>query len=425
MKQKIEYLKNNFINISKKGFIHLLSANLLIQIFAFASQLLVASIINPDDIGRIKIIQTYLSIFSIIAGMGFNVSTLKLCSENRTKQERNSLFHSAMIFTLSSTILLYLVILGLNFFHIFSSDKMIQWLLPLGLFPVISNSLFMVYVSYFQATKQIKLISKLTISNKIISLIAIILLTFWFGIKGYYIAYNLSFILMLIVCFKIFRFTFQERQSSIVLNENLKTHWRYARPSIFANLLSELSAYIDIILINFFVKDMTQIGYYSFALTLTIVLRLFPGTVQQISSPFFSTLSTNKNSFLSAFEKYNKILFLGVLITFILINLLSYPAIHWIFEGKYDQSVPLFIILSIGWSFRQLVQLQSAAIFGLGKIHYNAYISLFTFIFNILLYPLALLYYGLIGITYATIPSGITFWLLSRYFYHKAKTEIL
>ena len=141
MKQKIEYLKNNFINISKKGFIHLLSANLLIQIFAFASQLLVASIINPDDIGRIKIIQTYLSIFSIIAGMGFNVSTLKLCSENRTKQERNSLFHSAMIFTLSSTILLYLVILGLNFFHIFSSDKMIQWLLPLGLFPVISNSL--------------------------------------------------------------------------------------------------------------------------------------------------------------------------------------------------------------------------------------------------------------------------------------------
>ena len=170
---------------------------------------------------------------------------------------------------------------------------------------------------------------------------------------------------------------------------------------------------------------MTQIGYYSFALTLTIVLRLFPGTVQQISSPFFSTLSTNKNSFLSAFEKYNKILFLGVLITFILINLLSYPAIHWIFEGKYDQSVPLFIILSIGWSFRQLVQLQSAAIFGLGKIHYNAYISLFTFIFNILLYPLALLYYGLIGITYATIPSGITFWLLSRYFYHKAKTEIL
>ncbi len=425
MKQIIQFIINNFRNISKKGFFHLLSANLLIQIFAFASQLFVAGVLNPDDIGRIKIIQTYLSIFSIIAGLGFNVSTLKLCSENRTEEERKPLFKSALIFTLLSTVFLYLVIIGLNLFHIFSTDKLIQWLIPLGLFPVIINSLFMVYVSYFQATKQIKLMSGLTITNKVISIVGIILLTYWLGIKGYYIAYNLSFILMLIVCVKIFRFSSSQKQSAIVLNENLKTHWKYAKPSVFANLFSELSAYIDIILINFFVKDMTQIGYYSFAVTLTVILRLFPGTVQQISSPYLSSLSTNKNDFLGAFKKYNKILFWGVLITFFLINILSYPAIHWVFRGKYDQSIFFFLILSIGWSFRQLVQLQSAAIFGLGKIYYNAYVSLITLIFNIILYSFALINYGLLGIAYASIPSGIVFWLSSRYYYYKAKTEVL
>jgi len=70
-------------NIRQKGFFHLLSANLLIQVVAFFSQLFVAGILSPDDIGRIKVIQTFLSIFSVVAGMGFSSSTLKLCSENR------------------------------------------------------------------------------------------------------------------------------------------------------------------------------------------------------------------------------------------------------------------------------------------------------------------------------------------------------
>ncbi len=47
----------------KRGFFHLLTANLLIQVVAFASQLFVAGILSPEDIGRIKVIQTFLSVF--------------------------------------------------------------------------------------------------------------------------------------------------------------------------------------------------------------------------------------------------------------------------------------------------------------------------------------------------------------------------
>src|SRR5450759_59028 len=116
MNFKFENKLTIFQNIRQKGFFHLLSANLLIQVVSFASQLFVAGILSPDDIGRIKIIQTYLSIFSIVAGMGFNSSTLKLCSENRTTEERNSLFESALFFTIFSTVSLYLIILILNIF---------------------------------------------------------------------------------------------------------------------------------------------------------------------------------------------------------------------------------------------------------------------------------------------------------------------
>lgn len=424
MKLRLPNKLDIITNIREKGFFHLLSANLLIQVVAFASQLFVAGILAPDDIGRIKIIQTYLSIFSIIAGMGFNASTLKLCSENRTSEEQASLFRSALFFTTLSTITLYIIILVLNFFKVFSSDNLIHWLIPLGLFPIISNSLFMVFVSYFQATKKIKLMSNLTISNKLISILLIIILTYFAGIKGYYIAYNVSFFLMLFICFRFLHFSFYKGLSLTEITSQFSTHWHYANKSMYANLLSEMSAYIDILLLSFFVKDMQQIGYYSFALTITILLRLFPNTVQQITTPYFSSLANQKYDFLIAFKKYNNILYIVVAVTFIASIIFVPFLIHWIFKGKYDPSMLYFPLLALGWSLRQLAQLQSAAIFGLGKIQYNAYIGLISLIFNTIIISILLHLFGIIGAAYASVLGGFVFILSSRIYFQKARGEM-
>jgi len=417
---KFNYLKDIINNIRQKGFFHLLSANLLIQVVSFASQLFVAGILSPDDIGRIKIIQTYLSIFSIVAGIGFNSSTLKLCSENRTTEEKKSLFQSALFFTIISTISLYVIILILNISGLFSSDKLIQWLIPLGLFPIITNSVFMVFVSFFQASKKIKLISNLTISNKLISIIAIILFTYWAGIKGYYVAFNLSFILMLFVSFRISGFI---TKSEIFSTKNISyfsIHWKYAKTSMLAYLLSEISAFVDIILINYLINDMHQIGYYSFALTITVIIKIIPSTVQQITLPYFSSLAEQKDEFLKAFKRYNKILYLIIAITLIAILIFIPFLIHWIFNGKYDPSLQYFPFLAIGWSFRMLTQLQNGAIFGIGKIHYNVYTSLITLIFNIIIISISIYFFGLMGAAYSSVLGGFVYILSSRYFFRKA-----
>jgi len=421
---KIINLQDIIKNIRDKGFFHLLSANLLIQVVAFASQLFVAGILAPDDIGRIKIIQTYVSIFSIIAGMGFNSSTLKLCSENRTAEERSSIFQSALFFTILSTISVYIIVLILNFFGIFSSDKLIQLLIPLGLFPIISNSLFVVFVSYFQASKKIKLISNLTISNKIISIIAIVLLTLWIGIKGYYVAYNLSFILMLLVCFRYYKSVSKAGLFSFKNFSWFSIHWKYARTSMLAYLLSEISAYVDILLISFFIHDMKQIGYYSFALTITVILKIIPSTVQQITIPYFSSLAQHKNEFMLTFKRYNKLLYIIIALTLLVVLLFIPPILHIIFTGKYDLSWQYFPFLAIGWSLRLLSQLQNGAIFGIGKIQYNVYTSLITLTVNIILISLSIYLFGLQGAAYSSIVGGLVYILCSRYFFRKATNEM-
>jgi O-antigen/teichoic acid export membrane protein len=113
-----------------------------------------------------------------------------------------------------------------------------------------------------------------------------------------------------------------------------------------------------------------------------------------------------------------------VFLSLIAVWLLIPEIIHLIFSGKYDNSMQYFIFLAIGWSLRQLTQLQSSAIFGLGKIQYNAYICLITLIFNILLITIFLHFFGLMGAAYSSVFGGLVFLLTSRYFYHKAQNEM-
>jgi O-antigen/teichoic acid export membrane protein len=424
MQKIISNLLKILRDFRRKGFFHLLTANMLIQLMAFASQLFVACILSPEDVGRIKIIQTFLSIFSIFAGMGFNASTLKLCSEKRSPEEQKSLFSSAFIFTVLSTVGMYGIVLMLNGYHLFSSDTLIQWLIPLGLFPIISNSLFTVYVSYFQATKRIKLISNLTTANKLLSIAGIVLFTYLWGIKGYYMAYNLSLLFILLFCIGVFSSEFSTKIFSKDTFALFSTHKRYAITSMLAYLFSEMSAYTDIILISFFVKDMKEIGYYSFALTITVVLRLFPSTVQQITIPYFSSLSHQKNEFMMVFKRYNKMFYRAVLLTLIASVILAPFFLHSIFNGKYDTSMQYFPLLAIGWSLRQLALLQNGAIFGLGKIHYNVYTSLIALTFNIVIISALLHCFGLIGAAYGSIPCGLVFVTLSKYYFHKAHSKM-
>jgi O-antigen/teichoic acid export membrane protein len=409
-----------FHQIRLKGFFHLLSANLMTQVFAFASQLFVAGILIPDDIGRIKIIQTFLAVFSIVAGMGLNASTLKICSEGRPEAINKQYFNTAFFFTIVSSAILYLLLLILNQFELLSKDTIIKAMLPLGLFPLISNSIFILLIVYFQAGKNIRLISTLTVINKLLSISGIIVLTYYMGIKGYYIAYNISFVIMIAIGILV---------AGDLVNKQLfkpdkslfKHHWTYAKPSMWTNIVSEASSYVDIMIISFFLSsDMEQVGYYSFALTMTIALRIFPSTVQQITLPFFSGQSRRKNDFIRLYQRYNKLLHIVVVGSLLIFLLLSPLLLEWFFGTKFKASLPYLYILAIGWSIRQLIQLRSSAIFGMGKIEYNGYTSLVVFLFNIIAYPVMIYWFGFMGAAYTSILSGLVVYSASLFYFRRA-----
>jgi len=170
---------------------------------------------------------------------------------------------------------------------------------------------------------------------------------------------------------------------------------------------------------------MKQIGFYSFALTITVVFRLFPSTVQQITIPYFSSLSENKTNFQLAHKKYNRILYMVIIATLIVLLIIFQPSIQWIFSGKYNESFKYFPFLAIGWSLKQSVLLQTGAIFSLGKIRYNVYISSITLIFSIITVGFLVYYFGILGACYASVLCGIVLKITSGLYYRKAIDEMI
>ena len=135
-----------FNSVKEKGFYHLLSANYLIRFLGFASQLIVAWIITTEDVGRIKVMQSYMSVFVVLASFGFNVSILKLCSEDRSEKQKNYLFRKGLTYSLVSQILTIALIFFLVYFELLSQDFIINKVFlvyALGLAPLVLDGIIL------------------------------------------------------------------------------------------------------------------------------------------------------------------------------------------------------------------------------------------------------------------------------------------
>lgn len=413
----IDKLKAIYLNISGKGFFHLLTANFLIFFLGFFSQLAVAWILPVEDMARIKTLQSFLSIFTVFSTFGFNTSVLKLTSEKRDEREKQYLFKKSISYTVISSLFTYFSVLILAYFKILSNDSLVNILSPFYFLLLIPLSLNSIFTSFFQGMKKFKLISKIQIYSKFIAIVSLIICSYYFYIQGYVIGMILGF--SLTSCFFIFYIsgTFKNVKVQTV-NNPFKIHLKYSGYSALSNLLAVIASNIDILVLSYLAIDMVQFGYYSFAVTLMVVLRIIPQTIQQVTIPYFSEKSNNRELWLSSVKKY------FILSQFINITIVSFVfffsplIINFLYNGKYDNSIFYFKIILIGWFFRGAYNILGAAIIGLGDIRFNFINGLIIAILNSFLMFFLIKYYNIQGAAWANAIGGIfAFLIISIRFY--------
>jgi O-antigen/teichoic acid export membrane protein len=172
--------KNIIILSYEKGFFHLLSANGLSRFFDFGSHLILAWIFVPEDLGRIKTMQSFLAILFVFASLGLDVSTLKICSEKRSVEEKRSYFNFALILTLASAVFTFIVFAIISWLGVFSVDRIINQYLWVIAFSIIPNTIVQVYLSFFQAQRKLKEYSYIQVAARIVAIIVVMVLSFLF-----------------------------------------------------------------------------------------------------------------------------------------------------------------------------------------------------------------------------------------------------
>lgn len=399
LKKNIEKSKNLFKITANVGFFHLISSNYAIRIFGFVSQIFVAWILTPTDIGRIRVWQSFFSISQILSAFGFESSTLKLCSEDRTNEEKFNIYSKAINYVLPSIFFTYLIINILAFFNVLSPDQAVNkyaWLFFLSLFPVTINN---VQLSYLRARKQIKEYANIQLITKLISILFVIALTYLYYLSGYLIALIIGYIFSFVLIKQLvnknsFKTTHMPHKAV------LKLHLRYSLPVVVDDFAGMISQNLDILILNFIIITRDDVGYYGFAVTLITMMSVISYSMYQIVVPYFSSKSNNIKEILVLFNKYEIKWALISLIILIIAVAFTVPFLKYAMNGKYSDSVQYFIPLAISWYFKSNLYYQAGAIFGMGKMSLLATFSIISVLITSILLWIAITIYGIIGAAY-------------------------
>ena len=405
-------------NAAQKGLFHLVSANGLIFIAGLASQLFVAGFLDHVEIGQIKIMQTYIGFASILGGLGFNVALIQIASNDKvSEKQRNQYFNISLFIGLTSFIVLYVFLFILNAMGLISRDIEIKRLFPLYAIFMLPLILQTSYLAFFQAIKQIKKMAFAQTSVKILSVLAIVIAAGRFGLLGYIWAVVISsFIGIFIFEIQLKKSLFSRVRIYFSL-EQVRTMWALSGYALAANIVGSVLSTIDIYMMNYFVSDRSVVGFYMFALTLVSIYQLFTTSIQQIAMPFFSSKSSEFNHWFKSYKKYNRINHFMIPMIVILGAFFVGSFVPVIFGGKYDQSIPFFIFISIGWGIRNLNVMKGTALMGMGKFNLNFKSSLISLFISFPIVLVAIGTYGMQGAIFSQVLVGLVSYFSSHFIF--------
>lgn len=406
-----------FNTLIKGGFLHLFFSNFLIQFMVFGSQMLVAGLLLPEDFGRIKILQTYVDVASIIGGGGFVVAIMKLIPETKDVNEKRKILSYSSSRVIFISFLVFLVLNILSFFHLISSDKLVNSFFHVFSIIILFSPISLIMVRYFQALDEFKKISYIQTITKFITVLLILFLTKKYLVIGYIngvvISFIITFLVMLFFLKEHFVF-FKGLNKNTVFKIN-----KLSRYQFYTHISDQLRVHSGFFVASYLIIDREVFGQYSFALIIIQGLGILSSSMQQFMIPKFSEKSKDKDFFFRMVKVQERKYIIISFFIFLIAQLIIPPIIELIFHDKYSSSIPFFRILLFGWFFYSFYTLKGPALIGLGRLEISFKISALIFVIMLPVSIIFCYYFRVYGITYAYITQTIISIFVNKYYFKK------
>ena len=368
MKSLSEFLRNFFQNKGQHVFLSLLIA----KICAFLGSLFIIRILPESDFGTISIVASVFAIFTPFSGFGSHQSLLRFGSLNDDVSEKRSLANFLMLKGLGYQILLSVLFLLVSIFYVSRYD----YIFYIFIFFAIRLIGFY-FFNYIQSELRIfgnnrEFASVNNVVN-ISGVLLLLILSYFFGLKGYLIAIAFTPFISLL-WFK------KENLKPITENFsfNKKEIWNYGFHASGTALLSDALFSADVLLLSFLMNE-TAVANYKVAILIPANITFLALTFMQSDFPMLAKNYQNRNFLWNYIKNYYKIFIPISALIFVIGVIFKSEILHLFFSAKYSDNSLLFSILLGGFCLNMLFRnLYGNLLSAVGKMKINTLISALT-----------------------------------------------
>lgn len=401
------------------GFFHIMICNILNNLFAFISGILLVRIISKTEYGIYSYANNTVSYFLIFSGLGMTFATFQLCCEYQNKKSQaERIFRYGFGWGYIVNALLSISAFIYSFFANTSIKGTGSYLACMSLLPITSISLEYITI-YFRSRLDNKRYSYILVINAALTCLCSVLGAKLFGVYGIIFLGYLPSITCCIIAKSFMGYHVAPKDKSLAPKMK-KTLWKMAITATGSNAVNNMLYLIDISVIGAFMKDEMAVASYKIASTIPSAMNSIPYTAAIYFYPFFAS-HINDISWTRRMVK--KLVFWASLgfgaISLGMIFLANY-IVPTVFGTQYKDAVPIFQVLCISFFFQATFRV----IFGnllttQRKFTTNLVSSILTGIVNILGDILLIRHFNAMGVALATLIVMIfsgTF-CMSCYFY--------
>ena len=407
----------NFIGdfFSNKGQ-HVFLSLLIAKICAFLGSLFIIRILPENEFGTISIVASVFAIFIPFSGFGSQQSLLRFGSMSNDSMEKEKLSN----YLLKQGFIYQLLLSGLFIFvSLFFISKYEDIFYIFLLFTIrLIGFYFLNHIqSQFRIFGNNRAFAKITNVVNLSGAVLLLVLSYYFGLKGYLIA-------IAITPFIAFFWFKKEYLNSVVENFSFskKEIWNYGLHAAGTALLSDTLFSADVLMLSFLMNE-TAVANYKVAILIPANITFVALTFMQSDFPVLAKNYRNRNFLTSYITNYYKIFIPISLLIFLVGFIFKTEILYLFFSERYSDNSWVFVILLGGFSLNMLFRnLYGNLLSAVGMMKMNTAISILTLMMLVLFSFVFVEKFGIEGMAFSLTLSmfiGGFLLLFSFYLYWK------
>lgn len=404
-------MDNNTIRLAKSSF-YTFSASITVILLTTITSIIVTRLLGKENMGLLTILINLQAIVMIFATFGIPPATVKFLAEYNIT-DKNIL--DKLISTSFIIIFIFAIVSGSIYFlsanfisNEFYHEQVLFNLILISALTVILLSLLTFINSAMQGIQKIKLMSKLTILNSIVSIPIVLFFVFTYGLIGAAIAALISTIINLIITFSYIRQVLKDKNIQLTLyfdNKIAKKLFNIGLPTLLSGLMvapAFLFANTTLALKSGF----ADVGLFGAAYTISSTLMFIPNAIAIPLIPMISELhASNIDEMSRLVSRIYRLVGLIVLPFSVVIGLFSKNIILLLYGQQFYEAWQILFLMTIGVYLMALNSVIGNVLSGTGKMWEGFGLNLIWLIFFIGGSYYLIKFFGLRGLGFAYIIS--------------------